>query len=85
MGQVYPRVNLGPDASSGNTQQESKDDMRDRTLVKDLAARQDGPVVLGGWVEKLRDQKRIQFVILRDESGDVQVTYPRPVVGDEPD
>jgi aspartyl-tRNA synthetase len=59
--------------------------MRDRTLVKDLAASQDGPVVLGGWVEKLRDQKRIQFVILRDESGDVQVTYPRPVVGDEPD
>ena len=33
--------------------------MRDRTLVKDLAARPDGEVVLGGWVEKLRDQKRI--------------------------
>jgi len=49
--------------------------MRERTLVKDLAAREDGPVVLGGWVEKLRDQKRIQFIILRDESGDVQVTY----------
>jgi aspartyl-tRNA synthetase len=59
--------------------------MRERTLVKDLAARQDGSVVLGGWVEKLRDQKRIQFVILRDESGDVQVTYPRPVVDDQPD
>ena len=54
--------------------------MRERTLVKDLAAREDGPVLLGGWVEKLRDQKRIQFIILRDESGDVQVTYPRPVV-----
>ena len=52
--------------------------MRQRHLVKDLAAMQDGPVVLGGWVEKLRDQKRIQFVILRDETGDVQVTYPRP-------
>ena len=52
--------------------------MRERHLVKDLAAMQDGPVVLGGWVEKLRDQKRIQFVILRDETGDVQVTYPRP-------
>ena len=59
--------------------------MRERTLVKDLAAHADGPVVLGGWVEKLRDQKRIQFIILRDESGDVQVTYPRPVVNDEPD
>ena len=52
--------------------------MRERHLVKDLAAMKDGPVVLGGWVEKLRDQKRIQFIILRDESGDVQVTYPRP-------
>jgi hypothetical protein len=31
--------------------------MRERHLVKDLAAMQDGPVVLGGWVEKLRDQK----------------------------
>ena len=59
--------------------------MRERILVKDLAAREDGPVVLGGWVEKLRDQKRIQFVVLRDESGDVQVTYPRPVVDDHPD
>ena len=52
--------------------------MRERHLVKDLAAMKDGPVVLGGWVEKLRDQKRIQFIIIRDESGDVQVTYPRP-------
>ena len=58
--------------------------MRERTLVKDLAARQDGPVTLGGWVETLRDQKRIQFVILRDESGDVQVTYPRPQVDGNP-
>jgi nondiscriminating aspartyl-tRNA synthetase len=59
--------------------------MRERTLVKDLAARTDGPVTIGGWVEKLRDQKRIQFIILRDETGDVQVTYPRPVINDEPD
>ncbi|MEY4451282.1 MAG: hypothetical protein RLZZ380_403 [Actinomycetota bacterium] len=59
--------------------------MRERTLVKDLAARTDGPVTIGGWVEKLRDQKRIQFIILRDETGDVQVTYPRPVINEEPD
>ncbi|MFM7014122.1 MAG: amino acid--tRNA ligase-related protein, partial [Actinomycetota bacterium] len=52
--------------------------MRERHLVKNLAAMPDGPVVVGGWVEKLRDQKRIQFIIVRDESGDVQVTYPRP-------
>ncbi|MDE2592057.1 MAG: aspartate--tRNA(Asn) ligase [Actinomycetales bacterium] len=59
--------------------------MRERTLVKELAGREDGPVLLGGWVEKLRDQKRIQFIILRDESGDVQVTYPRPVIDEQPD
>lgn len=29
-------------------------------------------------METLRDQKRIQFIIIRDESGSVQVTYPRP-------
>ena len=58
--------------------------MRARALVKNLSALPDGPVTVGGWVEKLRDQKRIQFIILRDESGDVQVTYPRPVVDDQP-
>jgi len=51
--------------------------MRERILVKDLAAREDGPVVVGGWVETLRDQKRIQFIVLRDESGSAQVCYPR--------
>ena len=58
--------------------------MRARALVKDLSALPDGPVTVGGWVEKLRDQKRIQFIIVRDETGDVQVTYPRPVVDDQP-
>jgi nondiscriminating aspartyl-tRNA synthetase len=56
--------------------------MRNRTLVKDLQTHEDGPIVIGGWVEKLRDQKRIQFIIIRDESGDVQVTYPRPAEED---
>jgi aspartyl-tRNA synthetase len=51
--------------------------MRERILVKDLTQSEDGPVVIGGWVETLRDQKRIQFIVLRDETGSVQVTYPR--------
>jgi len=51
--------------------------MSTRSLIKNLAAAQDGPVSLSGWVETLRDQKRIQFVVLRDESGSVQVTYKR--------
>jgi len=51
--------------------------MSNRVLIKNLAASEDGPVSLSGWVETLRDQKRIQFVVLRDESGSVQVTYKR--------
>ena len=51
--------------------------MQNRKLISELAQSQDGPVSIGGWVETLRDQKRIQFIIIRDESGSVQVTYPR--------
>jgi aspartyl-tRNA synthetase len=57
--------------------------MKNRSLISSLAAQPDGPVAIGGWVETLRDQKRIQFIIIRDESGSVQVTYPRPADEDE--
>jgi len=49
----------------------------DRTLVKNLAAATDGPVTVSGWVETVRDQKKVQFVVLRDESGAVQLVHPR--------
>lgn len=51
--------------------------MTDRTLVKHLAAAADGPARVSGWVETVRDQKKVQFVILRDESGAVQLVHPR--------
>ena len=44
---------------------------------------QDGQVNIAGWLETLRDQKRIQFLIIRDDSGSVQVTYPKPSEDDE--
>ena len=50
--------------------------MTPRTLVKNLAALPDGPVTVSGWVETVRDQKKVQFVILRDESGAVQLVNP---------
>ena len=50
--------------------------MNTRTLVKNLAALPDGPVTVSGWVETVRDQKKVQFVILRDESGAVQLVNP---------
>lgn len=47
-----------------------------RTLVKNLAALPDGPVSIAGWVDTVRDQKKVQFVILRDETGAVQLVNP---------
>ncbi|GAA3765614.1 aspartate--tRNA(Asn) ligase [Microbacterium kribbense] len=50
--------------------------MTERILVGQLAARTDGPVSVSGWVETVRDQKKVQFVILRDETGAVQLVNP---------
>ena len=49
-----------------------------RIRLADLAALDDGPVVVGGWIETVRDQKKVQFLVLRDESGAVQLVRPRP-------
>jgi len=48
----------------------------ERILVNQLAAREDGPVSVSGWVETVRDQKKVQFVVLRDETGAVQLVNP---------
>ena len=50
--------------------------MTSRTRVSALSALPDGPVVVSGWVDTVRDQKKVQFVILRDESGAVQLVNP---------
>ncbi|MBB5633383.1 aspartyl-tRNA synthetase [Cryobacterium mesophilum] len=51
--------------------------MTERTLIKNLAASSDGPVTVSGWVDTVRDQKKVQFVVLRDESGALQLVHPR--------
>ena len=56
-----------------------------RTLVKNLAAAPDGPVSVSGWVDTVRDQKKVQFIVLRDESGAVQLVHPRTDVGEPVD
>lgn len=48
-----------------------------RTLIKNLAPLPDGTVTVAGWVDTVRDQKKVQFVILRDESGAAQLVNPR--------
>jgi nondiscriminating aspartyl-tRNA synthetase len=44
-----------------------------RTLIADLTSHLDEKVELRGWVHTIRDQKRMQFVVLRDESGMAQL------------
>ena len=50
--------------------------MTARTLIADLAAAPEGPVRVAGWVETVRDQKKVQFIVLRDESGAAQLVNP---------
>ena len=50
-----------------------------RVLIGRLGARVGDQVRVGGWVQTLRLQRRMQFVVLRDESGAVQLTNRREV------
>jgi aspartyl-tRNA synthetase len=46
-------------------------------MISSLASHAGERVRVRGWVQAVRDQKRIQFVIVRDESGLVQVALPK--------
>jgi len=48
-----------------------------RTLIAELPEKVGEQVTVRGWVNALRDQKSMQFVIVRDESGLVQVALPK--------
>ncbi|MBD3752798.1 MAG: aspartate--tRNA(Asn) ligase, partial [Micrococcales bacterium] len=50
--------------------------MSERVLVNQLKQLPAGSVSVSGWVETVRDQKKVQFVILRDETGAVQLVHP---------
>ena len=56
--------------------------MTSRTRIADLAPLEDGPVSVGGWIETVRDQKKVQFLVLRDETGAVQLVRQRPAEDD---
>ena len=40
-----------------------------RTLISELSAHVGEQVSIRGWAQAVRDQKRVQFVVVRDESG----------------
>jgi aspartyl-tRNA synthetase len=48
-----------------------------RTLIRDLPQHPDESVTVCGWINTLRLQRRIQFVIVRDHTGLLQVTHLR--------
>ncbi|MBP8997905.1 MAG: aspartate--tRNA(Asn) ligase [Anaerolineaceae bacterium] len=50
----------------------------ERTYIKDLRGKLDQTVKLQGWLQTLRDQKKMQFLILRDPTGLVQVAHWKP-------
>jgi aspartyl-tRNA synthetase len=52
----------------------------ERTPIADLPQKLDEQVRIRGWVNALRDQKRVQFIVVRDETGMAQVVLPK----DEP-
>jgi aspartyl-tRNA synthetase len=48
-----------------------------RTLIAQLPHTIDQRVTVRGWVHAIRDQKKVQFVVLRDETGLAQVVLPK--------
>jgi aspartyl-tRNA synthetase len=48
-----------------------------RTLISDLGEHVGEQVRVRGWVQALRDQKKVQFVIVRDETGQAQAVLPK--------
>jgi aspartyl-tRNA synthetase len=54
-----------------------------RTFVRDLAAHIGQQVTVYGWVNSLRLQRKLQFVIVRDHTGLAQITHKRPDGGSE--
>ena len=47
----------------------------ERTLIKDLGQHIEEKVMIQGWLHTLRDQKNMQFLILRDRTGLVQIAH----------
>ena len=50
----------------------------ERTLIGDLRKHLDETVMIKGWLQVLRDQKKIQFLVLRDRTGSVQIIHWKP-------
>ncbi len=52
--------------------------MMERTSIGSLRQKIGETVMIQGWLQTLRDQKKMQFLILRDRTGLVQVAHYKP-------
>jgi aspartyl-tRNA synthetase len=48
-----------------------------RTLIAELPDKVDEQATVRGWVNAIRDQKKVQFIVLRDETGLAQVVLAK--------
>jgi aspartyl-tRNA synthetase len=51
--------------------------MMERTLIRDLRGATGQAVQIQGWLQTLRDQKKMQFLIVRDATGAAQATLEK--------
>jgi len=49
----------------------------ERTMIGNLKEHLDQPVKIHGWLQTLRDQKKMAFLVVRDPSGLVQVVFEK--------
>ncbi len=57
--------------------------MAEQTLIKDVGKHVGEEVLLTGWVRNIRSSGKIQFIILRDGSGEIQAVAFQPNLSDE--
>src|SRR3989344_3457170 len=48
-----------------------------RTTIKDIARHGGETVRICGWIQTLRSQKRMQFLVIRDQSGSAQLVHEK--------
>ena len=51
----------------------------ERTYINDLRSKIGQTVQVRGWLQTLRDQKKMQFLIVRDRTGAVQIVFEKKV------
>jgi aspartyl-tRNA synthetase len=56
--------------------------MMERTLIKNLRSEIGKEVKIQGWLQTLRDQKKMQFLVMRDHTGAAQVVFEKAADAD---